>query len=102
MDTGKTTQLNNVRIGVVGSRSFNDYELLKRMLDAYKGMVSLIVSGGAAGADSMAEKWALENNVKTCIFKPDWEKHGKSAGFIRNKDIVDNSDLILAFWDGLS
>lgn len=91
-----------IKIGVIGSRSFNDYELLKRTLDEYLGKVWVIVSGGAAGADSLGEKWAIENNVKTCIYKPDWEKHGKSAGFIRNKDIVDDSDIVIAFWDSLS
>lgn len=91
-----------MRIAVIGSRSYNDYELMKRTLDEYKGIVSLIVSGGARGADSLGEKWANENNVEKLIFLPDWNKHGKAAGFIRNKDIIENSDLVIGFWDGLS
>jgi hypothetical protein len=91
-----------IKIGVIGSRSFNDYELLKRTLDEYKGKVWVIVSGGAKGADSLGEKWANDNNIKTCIYKPDWDTHGKRAGFIRNKDIVEDSDIIIAFWDSLS
>jgi hypothetical protein len=91
-----------IKIGVVGSRSFNDYELLKRTLDEYLGKVWVIVSGGAKGADSLGEKWARENNIKTCIYKADWAEHGKAAGMIRNVDIVKDSDLIIAFWDGLS
>lgn len=92
----------SIKIGVIGSRSFNDYQLLKSVLNEYLGKVWVIVSGGASGADSLGEKWAKENNIKTCIYKPDWNKHGKAAGFIRNKDIVEDSDLIIAFWDGLS
>lgn len=91
-----------IRIGVIGSRSFNDYELLKRVLDDYLGKVWLVVSGGANGADKLGEKWANENNIKTCIHYPDWNKHGKAAGFIRNNDIINDSDLVIAFWDGLS
>ena len=91
-----------IKIGVIGSRSFNDYELLKRTLDEYLGKVWIIVSGGAKGADSLGEKWAIDNNIKTCIYKPDWDTYGKQAGFIRNKDIVEDSDILIAFWDGLS
>lgn len=91
-----------IKIGVIGSRSFNDYELLKRTLDEYLGKVWVIVSGGAKGADYLGEKWAIENNIKTCIYKPDWDTYGNKAGFIRNKDIVEDSDLIIAFWDALS
>jgi len=91
-----------LKIGVIGSRGFNDYKLLKDTLDEYLNDVFLIVSGGAVGADSLGEKWANENSVKTLIIKPDWNKYGKSAGFIRNTDIVENSDIIIAFWDSLS
>lgn len=91
-----------LKIGIIGSRSFNDYKLLKDTLDKYLDSIYIIVSGGAKGADSLGEKWAIENNVKTLIIKPEWEKYGKSAGFIRNSEIVKNSDIIIAFWDGLS
>lgn len=91
-----------LKIGVVGSRSFNDYKLLKDTLDKYKGKMWLLVSGGAKGADSLGEKWANENHIKTLIHRPDWDRYGKSAGFVRNELIVDDSDLIISFWDGLS
>lgn len=91
-----------LKIGVVGSRGFNDYKLMKDTLDEYKDKVFLIVSGGARGADSLAEKWADENNIKTLIHKPDWDRYGKIAGFLRNTDIVADSDIIIGFWDGMS
>ncbi len=95
-----------LKIGVVGSRSFNDYKLLKDTLDKYKDNVFLIVSGGAGGADSLGEKWAKENRVKTLIHKPKWrDEEGNyipSAGFDRNELIVNDSDIIICFWDGLS
>ncbi len=58
--------------------------------------------GGAKGADSLGEEYAKENNIPTKIFIPDWDKYGKSAGMIRNTDIVNESELIVAFWDGIS
>lgn len=85
--------------GVIGSRSFNDYDLLKSELDKYK--ITKIVSGGAKGADSLAEKYALENNIPVEIHKPDWSL-GRGAGIIRNKTIVEHSDVLVAFWDGES
>ncbi len=95
-----------LKIGVVGSRGFNDYKLLKDTLDKYKENVFLIVSGGAPGADSLGEKWANENNVKTLIHKPKWrDEDGNyipSAGFDRNELIVNDSDIIIAFWDSMS
>lgn len=92
------------KVAVVGSRSFTDYSLLERTLSSFHSSngIALIVSGGAAGADSMAEHFAKENNIPTSIHKPDWKKYGRSAGVIRNKDIIAECDVCFAFWDGLS
>jgi hypothetical protein len=40
--------------------------------------------------------------VPTRIFYPNWRKHGRIAGILRNKDIVNHSSRIVAFWDGVS
>lgn len=89
-----------MRIAIIGSRNFNDYNLVTETLLPYKSKITLIVSGGAKGADSLGEKWAIKNNIQTLIFPADWDKHGKRAGFIRNEDIIKNCDGVLAFWDG--
>ena len=86
-----------MKLAIVGSRDFNDYELLKKTLEPIKKNVTLVVSGGAKGADSLGERWAKENNIPTQIFYPDWNKYGKSAGFKRNVEIVDNCDAVVAF-----
>lgn len=93
-----------MRLAVVGSRGFNDYNYLAEMLDTIHvfSTVTLVVSGGADGADKLAEQWADANGIKILIIKPNWEKHGKSAGFIRNVEIWNNSDEGIAFWDGQS
>lgn len=87
-------------VAVVGGRDFNNYQLLKDTLDRFE--ITKIVSGGAIGADSLAEKYAKEKNIETLIIKPDWVKFGRSAGMVRNTDIVNNSEIIIAFWNGSS
>ena len=68
----------------------------------YLSDISWVVSGGAPGADSLAEKWAKENKKMLTIYPADWLNLGKRAGYVRNTDIVKNSDMIIAFWDGNS
>ena len=91
-----------MKIGIIGSRGFNDYELLKGVMNQYIDKVDVVVSGGAVGADKLGERWASENGKSCLVFLPEWNKYGKSAGFKRNQDIVKNSELVLAFWDGTS
>lgn len=91
-----------MRLAIIGSRDFNDYELLCKELEPYKNKITQVISGGAKGADSLGERWAKENNIPTQIFLPDWNKHGKGAGLLRNHDIIKNSDAVIAFWDNKS
>jgi hypothetical protein len=89
-----------MKVAVVGSRNFQDYDLLKQILAEYE--ITEIVSGGAKGADSLGEKYAKEHNLPIEIFKPDWKRLGRGAGPARNKTIVENADFVIAFWDGVS
>jgi len=89
-----------MKVAVIGSRTFNDYELLKLTLSKYN--ITTIISGGAKGADLLSEQYAGDFEIPTLIFKPDWVKHGRGAGFIRNKDIINECDFAITFWDGTS
>ncbi len=88
------------KIAVVGSRSFADAVLL------YKHLIPLapfiLISGGAQGADTFAEEFADDHGLAKAIHKPDWDTHGRSAGFKRNQLIVDDAEHLIAFWDGKS
>lgn len=91
---------------VSGGRDFNDYNLLKNKLDYYlsnqdKNSIT-ILSGHARGTDLLAEKYAQEKDLNLKIFPADWDKHGKSAGFIRNNEMIKEADILVAFWDGQS
>lgn len=89
-----------IKLGIIGSRTFNDYELMKKEVSLVN--VECIVSGGARGADSLGKRLAEENNIYYLEFLPDYKTHGKKAPFLRNTEIVEASDVIIAFWDGKS
>ncbi len=64
---------------------------------------TIIVSGGATGADFWAEQAAkIYRLPKPIIFYPEWKKYGYGAGKIRNVQIVKEADLVIAFWNGVS
>lgn len=86
-----------MKLAVVGSRNFDNYPLLQYELDKIKP--SLIISGGAKGADELAEVYAFDRKIPTKIFYADWETLGKTAGFLRNIKIVNECDFLIAFWD---
>lgn len=88
-------------VAVVGTREFNNYPLLKTTLDKITG-IGCIVSGGAKGADTLAEKYAAENALETVIYLPKYDKYGRGAPLKRNEEIVNASDMVVAFWDGKS
>ncbi len=93
-----------MKIGIVGSRSFDDYNYLEEKIlnDFEIGNINLIISGGAGGADTLGIEFAEKHCIKTKIFKPDWKRYGEAAGPIRNEQIVEEADVIIAFWDGES
>lgn len=86
-----------MKVAVIGSRSFNNYDKVIQTLSKIK--ITEIVSGGAIGADKLGERYAIENGIPTKIFLPEWEKYGKSAGFKRNTQIIEEAEFIVAFWD---
>jgi len=83
-------------LGIVGYRYFNNYSYFKECLKNFKN-IKRIVSGGANGTDTMAEIYAKEMNIPITFHKPEWDKYGKKAGPIRNKLIVEDSDVVIAF-----
>lgn len=86
------------RVGVVGSRGFRNYEQIVRELKKILEMDYEIVSGGAIGVDSMAQRFAKEYGYNIYIIYPKYHIYGKSATFIRNKEIVKNSNIVVAFY----
>ena len=91
------------KVIVAGSRSFNDYKLLKERLDYYFSNVKpIIVCGEAKGADTLGKRYAEEKGYEIERHPALWDKHGKAAGPIRNLEMAENADALIAFWDGKS
>ena len=90
-----------IKIAIVGSRDFVDFEEFKEKVTPIflelVGNIDCIISGGAKGADSLAEEYAKVNKINTVIYRPDWKKYGRGAGIVRNRAIIENSDLVIAF-----
>ena len=89
-----------MRIAIVGSRDFNDYNVMEAFVLSDLKDIQAVVSGGAKGADSLASEFARKNNLNMIEFLPEWEKYGRGAGAVRNQKIIRNADVVFAFWDG--
>lgn len=87
-------------MAIIGTRTFDDFSYLETVLSNHT--ITEIVSGGAIGADTLAEQYATKYNIPIKIFYPNWKKYGKIAGIKRNTQIVDYCDYVIAFWDGVS
>lgn len=99
--------MNEFKLIVAGGRDFNDAALMERVLIAMADVeladksVS-IVSGMARGADMLAYQLARNLGIEVYQFDANWAVYGKSAGFMRNSDMGQFADGLLAFWDGKS
>lgn len=96
-------------IGIIGSRSFYDRSVLDQIMKALfenypilNDYDIVICSGGAKGADTLAQSYAKDNGMSILIHYPDWSQYGKKAGMVRNFKIAQISNLIIALWDGES
>lgn len=87
---------------VAGSRTITDKDIILNALIDSKTNPREIVSGLAKGVDSVGLEIAEDHLLKTTTFAADWDTHGKSAGFIRNKEMGDYADVLIAIWDGKS
>ncbi len=89
------------RLAIVGSRTITSFRWfrseLDKILDEEEFVPGAIISGGARGVDSLAERWARSHRIPLVIFYPEWNKYGKRAGFIRNQQIVGACDKLVAF-----
>jgi ABC-type enterochelin transport system substrate-binding protein len=93
-----------MKVIIAGSRDFRSYDLLKQKCDEIlleRDEVE-IVSGTARGADKMGEFYASERGYSMKLFPADWDQYGKSAGYIRNKQMAEYANMLICFWDGQS
>ena len=95
-----------MKILVTGGRDFDDKKLLEaalnRVVTGVEWYKDTIVHGGAKGADTLAGRYALKYGHTERVYLPDWDKHGKKAGILRNIEMLDTEkpNVVLAFKGG--
>lgn len=93
-----------MKVIIAGGREYGSYPELKAYCDAVLEdlNVECILSGTAPWADSLGEQYAIEKGFPLERYSADWNTHGKEAGKIRIRDMAENADMLIAFWDGES
>lgn len=99
------TRVRHLRVLVCGGRDFNNRKIAYAALDQldkeYK--FDTLIDGMAKGADELGFDWAISRGVVTERYRADWDKFGKSAGPIRNQQMLTEGvpDLVVAFPGGV-
>jgi hypothetical protein len=92
------------RVLVCGGRNYANWDLVVKTLAEIRRTkgITLLMHGGAPGADKLAGNWGQLANVPMEVFKADWAKHGRAAGPIRNQQMLDDGkpDMVVAFPGG--
>ena len=87
-------------IGIVGSRRRVNLRVFqaieKKLLEIYEDSDELVSGGCPKGADSYAEILAKKHQIPIKIYYAQWNKYGKGAGFKRNTNIAEDSDVLIA------
>ena len=87
---------------VAGSREITSYRDVEDAILSSGFEITEVVSGTARGVDRLGEEYARNNNIPVSKFPADWDTHGKKAGYIRNSEMADHADALIAIWDGES
>jgi len=87
---------------IAGSRTYEKYDELLDCIEEANINITKVISGGASGVDKLGERYAHENNKELEVYRADWNKHGKAAGPIRNRQMAAVADGLIALWDGKS
>lgn len=82
-----------MKVLICGSRSLGKNKAMTELIESLpKGTV--VIAGGANGADKLAEQAARARGLEVEVYKADWDLHGKSAGFIRNRQMLEVSTSV--------
>lgn len=96
------------RMIVAGGRDYSNQNVVNYYIDRVRdvcdsrGLNLVIVCGMATGADTLGRNYAISNGLEVLEFPANWNRYGKSAGYIRNKEMGNIADSAIVFWDGRS
>lgn len=87
---------------IAGCRDLHDYNIVLRAVAKANMTITEVVSGGADGVDALGEQYARASGLAIKVFPAAWGKHGRAAGPIRNAQMAEYADQLIAVWDGKS
>jgi len=90
-----------LRVLVCGSRSWTDIGVIRDILKGFPED-TIVLHGGALGADTLADQVAREYGYQVEQFPAQWQVYGRRAGILRNNVMLGMADKVIAFWDGHS
>ena len=99
---GRTGGGTVMRTIIAGSRTCFDYGALLKAVQYCGWQPTEIISGMARGVDALGVRYAVESNLPLHKFPAEWDIYGKSAGFVRNKEMAEAAEALIALWDGYS
>lgn len=93
-----------MRVLVCGGRTYTNQRRAFQELDAIHAEepITLIIEGGAEGADRQGRYWALAQGIPCMTLHAAWSKYGRAAGHIRNEWMIEfgQPNLVVAFPGG--
>ncbi len=84
---------------IAGSRDIKLYSIVEKSIQQSGFEITTIISGTANGVDKLGEEYAKKHNLPILYFPANWDKYGKSAGYIRNDEMAKNAEALIAVWD---
>ena len=104
----KPVYLFHMKVVISGSRTLTNKRLVESYLETCEFNITTLICGYdpekklPKGVDEIAYNWAKSKGIATETYPADWDKFGKTAGILRNKQMVQLADALVAIWDGSS
>jgi hypothetical protein len=91
-----------MRVIIAGSRWIEDRGVFDAALQESGFAITEVVTSNSRGVDKLAEIWAREKGVPLKIFPVEWSRFGGRAGIMRDQQMADHAEALIAIWDGYS
>lgn len=92
-----------MKVIIAGGRDINlSKDEIQKIVDESGFEVTHLIEGDANGIDNSGKNWAINTNTDLTTIKADWNKHGRAAGPIRNREMAEMGGALILIWDGKS
>jgi len=89
-----------MRVLICGGRDYSDRDAAFKALDMLPFTPSMVIEGGARGADALGKMWAIKKGIHVAEVRALWDSFGKAAGYKRNASMLPLADYVVAFPGG--